>query len=140
MGYPTERTIIVNGARAFGGTVAAPIWASYMRKALKGEPKLQFPTAKSPRYTPSKFSIPVSKPPKLVGLKLAKAIGKLDGYTYKVAYAYSKRPKGTVIAQKVSGTKLTLVVSKGPAPVKAKPKPKPPSGNTSGTPDATKTP
>ena len=39
VGYPKERTIYVNGARAFGGTVAAPIWAEFMRKALKGEPK-----------------------------------------------------------------------------------------------------
>ena len=58
VGYPKERTIIVNGARAFGGTVAAPIWAKYMKKALKGQPVLRFPTAKAPRYTPSKFQHP----------------------------------------------------------------------------------
>ena len=75
-----------------------------------------FPTAKSPPYTTSKFSIPVSKPPKLVGLKLANAIGKLDGDTVqrqvRVLHAtegHGHRPEG-------SGTKLTLVVSKGPRP------------------------
>jgi len=140
VGYPKERTIFVNGAHAFGGTVAAPIWASFMRKALKGEPVLKFPTAKAPRYTPSKFHIPVSRPPKLVGLSLDKAIARLGGYSYTIEYAYSSKPKGTVLSQKVKGTKLTLIVSKGPAPVAPKPKPKPPSGNTSGTPDATPTP
>jgi len=135
VGYPQERTIVVNGARAFGGTVAAPIWALYMRKALKGEPVMKFPSADTPQYTPSKFHIPVSKPPKLVGLTLAQAMKKLGGFTVSVEYAYSSKPKGTVIGQKVKGTKLVLVISKGPAPSKPKP-----SDGTSGSTEPTKTP
>jgi len=137
VGYPKERSIYVNGMHAFGGTVAAPIWATYMRKALKGQPALKFPTAKDPEYTPSKFKIAVSKPPKLSGMSLSDAMSKLGGYTVTVEYAYSSKPKGTVIGQKVKGDKLILVVSKGPAPVVRKP---PKSGGTSGSPDATRTP
>ncbi len=138
VGYPKERTIVVNGARAFGGTVAAPIWAKYMRKALKGQKVMRFPTAKSPRYTPSKFHIPVSRPPKVVGLNLSKAAGRLGGYSYTVEYAYSSKPEGTVIGQKVKGTKMVLVVSKGPKPAPKpapKPPPPPPSVDPSGTTD-----
>jgi len=57
-GYRQERTIIVNGSRAFGGTVCAPIWADYMRNALAGQERMAFATAPKPRYTPSKFKIP----------------------------------------------------------------------------------
>lgn len=135
VGYPKERTIYVNGSRAFGGTVAAPIWATYMRKALKGVPSKDFAHAKAPRYTPSKFDIPMSKPPKIVGLKLAEAKAKLDGFGYTVEYEYSNKPKGTVVGQKVKGTKLTIIVSKGPKPVK----PKPPSGG-GGSGNSTSTP
>jgi len=132
VGYPKERTIYVNGSRAFGGTVAAPIWASFMKKALKGEPAKDFAHAGAPKYSPSKFHIPVSKPPKISGLTLEEAIKKLDGFSYTVDYAYSSKPKGTVIGQKVKGTKLTIIVSKGPKPVA----PQPPggSGNSTSTP------
>jgi len=136
VGHTKERPIIVNGAHAFGGTVAAPIWAAYMRKALKGQPAKDFAHAKAPRYTPSKFHIPMSRPPKIVGLDLDKAVGKLDGYSYTVEYAWSNKPKGTVIGQKVKGTKLTLIVSKGPKPGSAKP----PSGGGGGSGGTTQTP
>jgi membrane carboxypeptidase/penicillin-binding protein len=125
VGHPTERTIYVRGARAFGGTVAAPIWAAFMKKAMKGKKVMQFPTAKRPHYTPSKFHIPISRPPKITGLKLASAEAKLKGYKYSVSYAYSSKPKGTVISQKVKGTSLVIVVSKGPKPVVVDPNPPP---------------
>ena len=70
VGYPKERTIYVNGARAFGGTVCAPIWASYMRKALAGLPALDFPRQPRPAYNPSKFHIPISRPPSVNGPEL----------------------------------------------------------------------
>jgi len=141
VGHPKERTIIVNGARAFGGTVAAPIWASYMKQALKGVPVKDFQYAGAPPYTPGKFHIPVSKPPKLVGLTLEKALKKLGGSSHTVEYAYSEKPKGSVISQKVKGLKLILVVSKGPKPTDALPPTTPPvdggtpppGGETSGT-------
>jgi 1A family penicillin-binding protein len=58
VGYPKERTIYVNGSRAFGGTVCAPIWADYMRSALSGQKVLDFKPAPRPKYSPSKFRIP----------------------------------------------------------------------------------
>jgi len=58
VGYPKEeRTIIVDGSRGFGGTVAAPIWASFMRKALSGKPAQNFPYAPEPSYDPSRFHL-----------------------------------------------------------------------------------
>lgn len=144
VGYPKERTIYVGGARAFGGTVAAPIWASFMSKALDGEPKKDFPRAAAPRYTPSKFKIPVSKPPKVTGLDLEDAKDKLDGFKVSVEKAYSDKPEGTVLSVKHKGTKVTLTVSKGKKPEKKKPvtpaptepvvPTPPPSGETSTTP------
>lgn len=116
VGYKKERTVYVNGSVAYGGTAAAPIWAAYMRKALKGEPSKDFQHAKAPEYDASQFHIPRSGVPDIVGLKLAKAIKQLDGYSYDVRYEYSKKPKGTVIKRTVDGDKLILVVSKGPKP------------------------
>ncbi|PKQ15326.1 MAG: penicillin-binding protein [Actinobacteria bacterium HGW-Actinobacteria-7] len=123
VGHATERTIFVHGSHAFGGTVAAPIWATFMKKALKGQKIMQFPTASSPHYTPSKFHIPMSRPPSTTGMTLAAAKAKLKGYKFTIDYAYSNKPKGTVISQTVKGSTLVLVVSKGPKPSAPKPPP-----------------
>ncbi len=61
VGHRKEQTIYVNGARAFGGTVCAPIWADYMRKALRAKPALSFKTAPPPKYNASRFNIPQGK-------------------------------------------------------------------------------
>ncbi len=58
VGHRTEKTIYVNGSRAFGGTVCAPIWADFMKRALKGEKVLSFKTYPKPKYNASKFKIP----------------------------------------------------------------------------------
>jgi len=58
VGHRKEKTIYVNGSRAFGGTVCAPIWAAFMKKALAGEKILNFKKAKEPKYNASKFRIP----------------------------------------------------------------------------------
>ena len=100
VGYPTERTIIVDGSKAFGGTVAAPIWASFMKKALAGVPKRDFPKAKEPKWTASKFDIPVSA----------------SAYETKKVYVYSSKPKGTVLSKSIKGGFQILTISKGPAP------------------------
>lgn len=139
VGHPTEKPIYVNGTHAFGGTVAAPIWAAYMKKAMKGMPVKNFMTAKSPKYTPGKFDIPVSKPPSVTGMKLADAEKKLKGYEYTVEHVYSDKPVGTVVGQKVKGDKLTLLVSKGPKPAPTKPTP-PPSTEPSGSTNTSTTP
>ncbi|MBA4370915.1 MAG: hypothetical protein C0418_04980 [Coriobacteriaceae bacterium] len=50
--YKTEKQMRnVHGRRGFGGTLAAPIWASYMRKALAKEKRLDFKSAPPPKYT-----------------------------------------------------------------------------------------
>lgn len=140
VGYRSERTIFVNGAHAFGGTVCAPIWADFMKSALRGKRKLDFPKAKQPKYNASKFHIPVSKPPSVVGMSLSAAKKKLDGIEITVNYVYSSKPKGTVVKQSVKDDAIILSVSKGPKPV-APPPPDdgtdpddPGGGDTTGTP------
>ena len=101
VGYPTERTLIVNGSRAFGGTVAAPIWAAFMKKALAGLPAREFPNADPPSYDTSKFHIPVTA----AALKPDITV-----------YVYSSRPKGTVLGKVRKQGQTTITISKGPAP------------------------
>lgn len=116
VGYPTEKTIYVNGARAFGGTVCAPIWAAYMSKALKGLPAVDFPSQPRPAYNASKFHIPVTKPPSVKGMKVNKALDQLNGYDVTVEYVYSTKPKGVVLGTSSKNGKIVLRVSKGPDP------------------------
>lgn len=116
VGHRTEKTIYVNGARAFGGTVCAPIWAQYMKKALKGYPELDFPKADSPKYNRSKFKIAVSKPPQLTGEEWDSVKQQLSGRKTKIEYIYSSAPKGTVVQQYVKDGTIYIRVSKGPKP------------------------
>lgn len=60
VGYTPERTVVVDGATGFGGTVAAPIWARYMKAALAHQPVQDFAWAPDPNYDSSNFDIPVS--------------------------------------------------------------------------------
>lgn len=119
VGYPTEKTIMVDGSRAFGGTVAAPIWASYMKRALAGKPKSDFPKAGEPKYDASKFNIPVTAgardAPGVVGKSLGSATDALNR-GYSVTYVWSNKPKGTVVGQSTRDGKVRLLVSKGPQP------------------------
>lgn len=57
VGYPKERTVVVDGSRGFGGTVAAPIWARFMKKALKKTSKKDFAWAPDPHYDATKFDL-----------------------------------------------------------------------------------
>jgi penicillin-binding protein 2D len=63
-GYAQEHTIIYRGSRGFGGTVAAPIFAIFMRRALAGQPVLDFAVQPTPTYHPLRFHFLVSAPPK----------------------------------------------------------------------------
>jgi len=140
VGYAKERTVIVNGSRAFGGTTAAPIWAAFMKPALANQPNLDFPKAGQPKYNTSKFHIPASRPPRVTGMSLSAADRKLRGYGFKVEYVWSSKPKGTVLSQSSSNGRIVLTVSKGKDPTKVqKPRPKP-STPTSSSPPATSTP
>ncbi len=117
VGYPTEKTIVVDGSRAFGGTVAAPIWASFMKRALAGQPKKDFAKAPEPKYDPGKFHIPVTftNAPSVTGKSISQASKMLDG-GYSIIYVWSKKPKGTVVGQSTRNGKVILQVSKGPKP------------------------
>ena len=55
VGHRKEKTIYVNGMRAFGGTVCAPIWAAYMKKALEGERVLDFKKHDTPKWATTRF-------------------------------------------------------------------------------------
>jgi hypothetical protein len=137
VGHRQERTIYWGGGRAFGGTVAAPIWAAFMKAALAGQPQLNFAKAASPRYTPSKFKvIGGTRGPDIKGMLLDAAVAKLEsgGYDYTIQYVTSNLPKGTVVGVKVTGTKLTVQVSKGPVAPPIVVPPPPPSGGGTTTP------
>ena len=52
---------MVDGSKGFGGTLAAPIWAAFMSKALAGQAETRVRHVGRDRATtPSKFDIPVS--------------------------------------------------------------------------------
>jgi penicillin-binding protein 1A len=142
--YDKERPMLnVHGRRGFGGTVAAPIWATYMRAALDGQPKLEFEKAGKPVYTFKQQSLTVEVP-NLVGMTLAKARVELEESGLGLAAAevyHDTAPPGTIISQSPAarakssptGT-VTVQVSKGkgpaptpkPAPAPPKPAPVPP--------------
>jgi 1A family penicillin-binding protein len=65
VGYVQEKPMrSVRGVRGFGGTLAAPIWARYMRSALQGQPSLSFPGHETPKWNPNKYSFPKAYVPK----------------------------------------------------------------------------
>jgi 1A family penicillin-binding protein len=119
VGYPTERTVEIDGSRGFGGTVAAPIWASFMRRALAGRAKSEFAKAGEPKYDAGKFDIPISDAARasrgVVGRSLS-AAGDALGGNYSTSYVWSSKPKGTVVGQSTRGGRTVLLVSKGPKP------------------------
>ncbi|PKQ37518.1 MAG: penicillin-binding protein [Actinobacteria bacterium HGW-Actinobacteria-1] len=151
MGYTPERPMRnVHGRKVFGGTWPAQIWHDFMGAALKNEPKLNFKSAASPKYTwKSEWDIPITQIPKVVGIAEAGAIAALEKAKFvpEITYAYSPTVlKGRVISQTPAagskakpGDTVTLVISKGPDP-NAPPPPPPPPPDTTSTPPATSTP
>lgn len=136
VGHRTEKTIIVNGSRAFGGTVCAPIWASFAKRALAGVDAESFPKVGTPEYDASKFHIKSGSIIKVTGMSLDKAKRKLGSSDYTVEYVFSDKSDGTVVGQTVKGGKLLLRVSKGPKPSGEAIIPDPGTGGT----DASTTP
>lgn len=149
--YEKERPMLsVHGRRGFGGTVAAPIWATFMRSALDGKPRLEFEKAGKPVYTFKQPSLTVAVP-SLVGMTLAKARAELEesGLGLATAEVYHDTvPAGTIISQTpAAGAKsaptavVTVQVSKGknpapppkPTPPPPAPDPTPPSEPGTGT-------
>ena len=106
----------------FGGTVAAPIWRSYMIRVMDGQPALAFPDPPPP---------PTSAVPDVVGMTSDEAIAALQaaGFNATVVEVDSLRPKGIVVdqlpaggAQADLGLSVTIDVSNGKAPESAVPK------------------
>jgi len=146
--YKTETPMKnVHGGRGFGGTLAAPIWAKYMKNALAGVPESDFPKQAKPKYKWKSTWDNRQKVPKLAGLSrgaVAEATAE-SGFVvvYKEEYN-SAVPAGMVVSQSpASGAKLksggtiTVIISKGPQPATPKPPvvppPPPPSDPGTGT-------
>ena len=119
VGYPTERTVKIDGSLGYGGTLAAPIWASFMERALAGKPRSDFARAAEPKWDAEKFDIAKSdsagSSSDVVGQSLSSAKDSIGG-SVSVSYVYSSKPKGTVIDQSTRNGRTYLIVSKGPKP------------------------
>ena len=121
--YKTEKSMrSVNGRRGFGGTLAAPIWADFMRPALDGQPELGFQSYKEPEYT-YKPKWTGTRVPSVAGMGLDGARQALSnkGLSYSIAYVWADAPKGTVVGSSPSsgsrvapGGGVTIHVSQGP--------------------------
>lgn len=136
--YKTETSMrSVHGQRGFGGTLAAPIWAKYMKAALANEAKLDFPKQKKPKYKWKSEWDSRMKVPGLVGLSRTAVAEATAESGFKISYTedYSATvPRGMVISQTpAAGTKvkqgstITVVISKGPAPATPTPPVTPPT-------------
>lgn len=135
----------VNGIRGFGGTLAAPIWARFMKAALADQPVLDFEKQPAPKYTWKPEWDPFITVPKLLGMTYAQATAAVAESDFKVSVVEAfdpKAPVGIVVGQnpaagsRVSqGGAITITVSKGAAPA-----PPPPPPPVDPTPDTTTTP
>jgi 1A family penicillin-binding protein len=119
--YPKKEIPMVGlaklgGGRAFGGTLAAPIWHNYMAKAVSGLRVRGFPTPPPPK---------AGTVPNVVGMKKADAEKTLQkaNFTPIVKMAPSLEPAGVVFDQSPGGgasvplgSVVTILVSNGKAP------------------------
>jgi membrane peptidoglycan carboxypeptidase len=105
----------------FGGTVAAPIWHTYMSSVMLGQPAESFPAAPAP---------PQGNVPNVVGMDLAQATTTLTqaGFSLTTTTVDSIQPKGTVVTQLPAGgssaalgTIIRLEISTGVPAVAAVP-------------------
>ncbi|MEX1263880.1 MAG: transglycosylase domain-containing protein [Actinomycetota bacterium] len=104
------------GSSIFGGSVAAPIWRSYMIRVMQGMSVLDFPEPPPP---------PIATVPDVVGLPREKAVARLAaaGFNASVVEVDSREPEGVVAAQSPAGgtttalgTAVRLEVSTGKPP------------------------
>jgi penicillin-binding protein 1A len=117
--YEMRGLDVLGGGNAFGGTIAAPIWADYMREAVAGLPVKNFPVP------PAQKS---GRVPDVVGLMKEEATKKLAeaDFTAIPNTVSSHEPAGTVVSQSPAGgataplgSAVTINISdgKGPPPV-----------------------
>jgi membrane peptidoglycan carboxypeptidase len=114
--YSTNSMQSYFGTSVFGGTVAAPIWHTYMTRVMNGMPVQGFPAAPPPE---------TGKVPRVVGMRSKAAQAKLADafFTPKVEKVASVEPAGTVINQSPNpgvtaelGSLVTISVSSGKVP------------------------
>jgi membrane peptidoglycan carboxypeptidase len=86
----------------FGGTVAAPIWVSYMTRVMQGLPAIGFPDPPKPPEAPV---------PSVIGMKQAEATAVLSaaGFRVSVEIVDSLSPKGEVFSQSPGGGSITAL-------------------------------
>jgi penicillin-binding protein 1A len=86
----------------FGGTVAAPIWVSFMSRVMQGFPAIGFPDPPKP---------PEGPVPSVIGMKRAEAITTLSqaGFRSSIEVVDSLSPKGLVFSQSPGGGSITAL-------------------------------
>ncbi|HEY7400913.1 MAG TPA: transglycosylase domain-containing protein [Actinomycetota bacterium] len=114
--YSTDSMEPYFGQSVFGGTVAAPIWHSYMVRVMNGLPVKSFPPPPAPQS---------GRIPDVVGSQSEHAQKELAAahFTPREKLVPSLEPKGTVVSQTpaagtsaVLGSLVTIDVSNGKAP------------------------
>jgi membrane peptidoglycan carboxypeptidase len=88
----------------FGGTIAAPIWRSYMSRVMQGMPAESFPAPPAP---------PTGPVPDVVGQNKPGAVQQLAqaGFQARIEVVDSAEPKGVVVAQTPAGGTVTALGS-----------------------------
>jgi penicillin-binding protein 1A len=113
-------------SRAFGGTLAAPIWKQFMLYIAEDLPIQDFPEA--PEGTSAYFQVPLVEVPSIAGLSLEAARSAIQsaGLNAVVTNVASPEPEGTILGQSpAAGTKISqgrtvsILVSSGIPPVMA---------------------
>ena len=118
VGFPGNPDPLDNyfGGSVFGGTLAAPIWRSYMTRVMAGMPVQGFPAPPAPA---------TGEVPDVTGRGVAAAQQILAeaNFSSRIEEVRSLQPKGTVVGQSPAGgstaqlgTLVTLRVSTGEAP------------------------
>jgi len=135
VGFPDSqvemRNITINGrfySRAFGGSIAAPIWREFMEIATDGLPVEEF--APDPQGTIVYYATPDIDMPDVIGMTEEEATEELlqAGLDVKVTRVNADEPEDTVITsdpepdEKVEqGTEVEIEVSNGRSPVTVMP-------------------
>jgi penicillin-binding protein 1A len=86
----------------FGGTVAAPIWVSFMSRVMQGLPAIGFPDPPKP---------PEGPVPSVIGMTRVEAITTLSqaGFRFSIEIADDRAPKGQVFSQSPGGGTVTAL-------------------------------
>lgn len=136
--YETELPMNnVRGRRGFGGTLAAPIWADFMRAAHEGLAVMNFESQPRPKYIwkpewDSRISVP-----SLEGMSRAQIAEAMEEAGLRAVFSEAFNttvPVGQIISQRPEGgarvrdnTVVNIVISRGPAPQTPVPPVIPPS-------------